>query len=83
MPLYREDGNEIDRLTATFSDMANKIYLIVFINLDKSRTLENGGSELGLAIVKRIIELHESVIKVTSEAGKKTVFAFSLKESVL
>ena len=54
-----------------------------FHQLDKSRTSQDGGSGLGLAIVKRIVELHKSVIKVTSEAGNKTVFAFSLKESSL
>jgi signal transduction histidine kinase len=52
-----------------------------FHQLDKSRTSLDGGSGLGLAIVKRIVELHKGVIRVTSEVGKKTVFAFSLKES--
>jgi len=37
---------------------------------------------LGLAIVKKIIDLHESSIEVFSQPGKGTTFAFSLPMAV-
>jgi len=36
------------------------------------------GAGLGLAITKRIIDLHEASIRVSSELGKGTRFSFSL-----
>lgn len=39
---------------------------------------ERKGTGLGLAIVKNILELHESVIRVSSKVGVYTSFAFSL-----
>lgn len=41
----------------------------------------NKNSGLGLAITKRIIELHESNITVSSEVGKGTCFSFLLKKA--
>jgi len=49
-----------------------------FYRVDKSRTREMGGSGLGLSIVKHILELHNSQIKVESEIGKGTKFWFNL-----
>ena len=37
-----------------------------------------GGAGIGLAIVKRIVELHDSSITVQSEMGRGTTFAFNL-----
>jgi signal transduction histidine kinase len=47
-----------------------------FYRGDKSRS--SGGAGLGLAITKRIVELHGSRIDVTSAPGEGTCFAFSL-----
>lgn len=52
-----------------------------FYRIEKSRSKEKGGSGLGLAIVKRILEAHQSDIKVSSETDKGSSFRFKLKKS--
>jgi signal transduction histidine kinase len=49
-----------------------------FYQLDKSRNGNPGSSGLGLAIAKRILELHGSGIAVDSTVGRGTTFAFEL-----
>lgn len=49
-----------------------------FYKVDKSRNLESKSSGLGLAISKRILELHDSDIEVVSELNQGTTFCFSL-----
>lgn len=49
-----------------------------FYRVEKDRSRENGGSGLGLSIVKHILELHNSHITVESELGKGTKFEFNL-----
>lgn len=49
-----------------------------FYQLDKSRNSNPGSSGLGLAIAKRILELHGSDIAVDSALGRGTTFAFEL-----
>jgi two-component system phosphate regulon sensor histidine kinase PhoR len=49
-----------------------------FYRVDKTRSRDMGGSGLGLSIVKHILELHSSTIKVESEEGKGTRFEFNL-----
>lgn len=49
-----------------------------FYRVDKSRNRASGGSCLGLAIVKKIIEAHEQQISVQSDAQSGTVFSFKL-----
>lgn len=49
-----------------------------FYRVDKTRSRDMGGSGLGLSIVKHILELHNSQIKVESEVGKGTSFEFKL-----
>lgn len=48
-----------------------------FYRVEKSRGLAAGNAGLGLAIAKRILDLHGSAISVTSEPGR-TVFRFTL-----
>lgn len=48
-----------------------------FYRVEKSRGLAAGSAGLGLAISKRILDLHASAISVTSEPGN-TVFRFAL-----
>lgn len=49
-----------------------------FYRVDKTRSRDMGGSGLGLSIVKHILELHNSQIRVESEEGKGTKFEFNL-----
>jgi len=48
-----------------------------FYRVEKSRGLSEGSAGLGLAIAKRILELHESSISVRSRPGE-TVFRFAI-----
>lgn len=43
------------------------------------RSAESKGMGIGLAIVKKILELHQAVIVVSSEPGKGTTFNFELQ----
>jgi two-component system phosphate regulon sensor histidine kinase PhoR len=49
-----------------------------FYQLDGGTTRKAGGTGLGLALAKKIIESHGSTIRVTSEEGKGSRFAFLL-----
>lgn len=49
-----------------------------FYRADKSRNEQSGGAGLGLAIAKRVIELHGGAIEVASEPGSGTCFRFTL-----
>jgi hypothetical protein len=49
-----------------------------FYRLEKSREAGKGGAGLGLAIVRRILELHGSEVVAESEAGKGARFWFEL-----
>ncbi len=50
-----------------------------FYRVEKSRSRERGGAGLGLAITRRIVELHGSQIHVESRMGKGTTFSFQLE----
>ena len=49
-----------------------------FYKADKSRTRANGGSGLGLSIVKKIVDLHKGAIEVDSKPDKGTTFTVLL-----
>ncbi len=49
-----------------------------FYRVEKSRDRNQGGSGIGLAIVKHIVEAHNQKIKVESKEGVGTTFSFSL-----
>lgn len=51
-----------------------------FYRVDKSRSRAQGGSGLGLSIVKHIIEAHDENILVKSEFKKGSEFSFTLKK---
>jgi len=46
--------------------------------VDKSRSRTKGGSGIGLSLVKKILELHHSEIKIESQIGKGTKVYFEL-----
>tara|TARA_R110002073_G_scaffold325056_1_gene503591 strand:- start:27583 stop:28620 length:1038 start_codon:yes stop_codon:yes gene_type:complete len=49
-----------------------------FYRVDQSRSREQGGSGLGLSIVKHIIEAHNDTILLKSTYGKGSEFSFTL-----
>jgi two-component system phosphate regulon sensor histidine kinase PhoR len=51
-----------------------------FYRVDKSGSREEGGSGLGLSIVKHIIEAHEEKIYVDSKLGIGSEFSFTLQK---
>ena len=52
-----------------------------FYRVDKSRSRDQGGSGLGLSIVKHIIEAHKETIDIESEYGVGSTFSFTLKRA--
>ncbi len=51
-----------------------------FFRVDQSRSREQGGSGLGLSIVKHILEAHQQEVFVESEKGKGSTFSFTLEK---
>ncbi|MNW39301.1 Heme sensor protein HssS [compost metagenome] len=49
-----------------------------FYRSDKSRNRKEGSSGLGLAIVDKIVEMHQGHIEVTSDSGQGTTFRIHL-----
>ncbi len=52
-----------------------------FYRVDSSRSRDNGGSGLGLSIVKHIVEAHMQTIHVRSAEGIGSTFGFTLEKS--
>ncbi|HEX9018987.1 MAG TPA: ATP-binding protein [Anaerolineaceae bacterium] len=50
-----------------------------FHQLDGSTTRRAGGTGLGLALAKKIIEAHNASIQVASQVSKGSIFSFNLK----
>ena len=53
-----------------------------FYRVDQSRSREQGGSGLGLSIVKHIIEAHGETILLKSKYGEGSEFSFTLEKAV-
>ena len=52
-----------------------------FYRVDNSRSREQGGSGLGLSIVKHIIEAHDENILIKSSYGKGSEFSFTIEKA--
>lgn len=50
-----------------------------FYRVDEARSRDQGGTGLGLAIVKHIVQLHGGDVAVASEAGRGSLFSFTLR----
>ncbi|WP_428743522.1 sensor histidine kinase [Tenacibaculum sp.] len=53
-----------------------------FYRVDQSRSREQGGSGLGLSIVKHIIEAHNETILLKSKYGEGSEFSFTLEKAM-
>ena len=53
-----------------------------FYRVDQSRSREQGGSGLGLSIVKHIIEAHGETILLKSKYGSGSEFSFTLQKAI-
>jgi len=53
-----------------------------FYRVEKSRSRNQGGSGLGLSIVKHIIEAHNEEVFVQSKIGKGSTFSFTLESTI-
>ena len=51
-----------------------------FYRVDQSRSREEGGSGLGLSIVKHIVEAHNEQIFVNSSYKKGSEFSFTIEK---
>lgn len=78
----RQDGNEI---IVSIQDKgigiaADKLSLIfdTFYQIDSSSTRRYGGTGVGLALVKLILDHHDTKIEVNSRVGKGSTFSFRL-----
>lgn len=53
-----------------------------FYRVDTSRSRDQGGSGLGLSIVKHIVEAHDENIMVKSTYGKGSEFSFTIQKAI-
>lgn len=51
-----------------------------FTQVDESNKRRHGGTGLGLTIVKQFVEMHKGDIRVESEEGKGSTFAFTISK---
>lgn len=53
-----------------------------FYRIDKARSRDSGGTGIGLAIVKHIVEVHKGKIKVESKPGTGTTFTVTFNKKL-
>lgn len=79
---FRENGNKILTSIKDNGDGIKNIHLTRiferFYRVDRHRSREEGGSGLGLSIVKHVIEAHNEKIQVNSKFSEGSTFSFSL-----
>jgi two-component system, OmpR family, phosphate regulon sensor histidine kinase PhoR len=79
--LYRRNGRILFSISDTgigISEHDQAHIFERFYKADKSRTLPNGSSGLGLSIAKKIVEMHHGTIEVESRLGAGATFSVSL-----
>lgn len=82
---YRLEGDEVDVQVCDTGPGISEEHLPRlfdrFYRTDKARSRDQGGTGLGLAVVKRILEAHGTHIHVDSDPGKGSCFQFKLSGS--
>ncbi len=76
-----EEGMCVVHITDTGIGIPHEQFERIFMPFEQAsnaQTLGSGGSGIGLAITKKLIELHRGTIRVESEVGKGSTFSFSL-----
>ena len=84
--LYDMDKNILIEVTDNGIGIAEEHLIHVFdrfYRVDSSRSRKQGGSGLGLSIVKHIIEAHDQNVTVRSTIGVGSTFGFTLKKAKL
>lgn len=81
----KKETNGNEKFLITVSDSGNGIaedqisYIFdTFYQADHSQNFQQTGSGLGLALVKKYVELHEGSIEVVSKPGKGTIFTLAM-----
>lgn len=75
---FLEEVSVTDNGIGVPSNQINEIF-DSFYQLDGGTTRKAGGTGLGLALAKNIVEAHGSTIQVTSEVGQGSRFSFTLR----
>ena len=79
--LYRDGGYVMFTITDTGIGIPEDALPFIFdrfYRIEQSRSLDTGGSGLGLSIVQKLVEIHHGNIFVSSTEGKGTTFRVSL-----
>lgn len=74
--LMDKDGQVEVEITDTGKGISEADQKVIFDRYHKGKS--SNGAGLGLTIVKKILELHESTIRVTSQLNQGTTFIFTL-----
>lgn len=74
--LYNQDDQVQVKISDTGKGIPDEKINMIFNRYEKSTS--SNGAGLGLTIVKKILEMHDSKIQVNSKVNEGTTFAFSL-----
>ncbi|MCQ2010022.1 MAG: HAMP domain-containing sensor histidine kinase [Sporolactobacillus sp.] len=82
--LKEQSGRILFQLSDTGMGIKKEDFVHLFERFykgNRSRTSREGGSGLGLSIVKKIIDVHQGEIRVSSDYGKGTTFSIWLEKA--
>jgi PAS domain S-box-containing protein len=79
----KKDGEITISVSDTGIGISKEMYESIFnpfMQVDSSNKREYGGTGLGLALVKQLVEMHGGKIWVESEEGKGSTFTFTIRD---